>query len=95
MTGLSKTNLTIGGREINMKAVIYSNGNQECERITSLLKTLDAQILEYKVNQHFTQRGFEAEFGPDATYPQINIGFKHVGSIKETLQYMKQEGMIE
>ena len=78
-----------------MKAVIYSNGNQECERITSLLKTLDAQILEYKVNQHFTQRGFEAEFGPDATYPQINIGFKHVGSIKETLQYMKQEGMIE
>ena len=78
-----------------MKAVIYSNGNQECERITSLLKTLDAQILEYRVNQHFTQRGFEAEFGPDATYPQINIGFKHVGSIKETLQYMKQEGMIE
>ena len=78
-----------------MKAVIYSNGNQECERITSLLKTLDAQILEYKVNQHFTQRGFEAEFGPDATYPQINIGFKHVGSIKETLQYMKEEGMIE
>ena len=95
MTGLSKTNLTIGGREINMKAVIYSNGNQECERITSLLKTLDAQILEYRVNQHFTQRGFEAEFGPDATYPQINIGFKHVGSIKETLQYMKEEGMIE
>ena len=78
-----------------MKAVIYSNGNQECERITSLLKTLDAQILEYKVNQHFTQRGFEAEFGPDATYPQINIGFKHIGSIKETLQYMKQEGIIE
>ena len=95
MTGLSKTNLTIGGREINMKAVIYSNGNQECERIASLLKTLDAQILEYRVNQHFTQRGFEAEFGPDATYPQINIGFKHVGSIKETLQYMKEEGMIE
>ena len=78
-----------------MQAVIYSNGNQECERITFLLKTLDAQILEYKVNQHFTQRGFEAEFGPDATYPQINIGFKHVGSIKETLQYMKQEGIIK
>ena len=78
-----------------MQAVIYSNGNQECERITSLLKTLDAQILEYKVNKHFTQKGFEAEFGPDATYPQINIGFKHVGNIKETLQYMKNEGMIK
>ena len=78
-----------------MRAVIYSNGNQECERITSLLKTLDAQIVEYKVNQHFTQRGFEVEFGPDATYPQINIGFKHVGNIKETLQYMKNEGIIQ
>jgi len=78
-----------------MQAVIYSNGNQECERMASLLKTLDAQILEYRLNQHFTQRGFEAEFGSEATYPQINIGFKHVGNIKETLQYMKNEGIIE
>ena len=78
-----------------MQAVIYSNGNQECERITSLLKTIDAQIAEYKLNQHFTQRGFETEFGPGAEYPQINIGFKHVGGIKETLQYMKQEGLIK
>ena len=78
-----------------MQAVIYSNGNQECERMASLLKTLDAQILEYRLNQHFTQRGFEDEFGSEATYPQINIGFKHVGDIKETLQYMKNEGIIE
>ena len=78
-----------------MQAVIYSNGSQECERMASLFKTLDAQILEYKVNNHFTQRGFEAEFGPDATYPQINIGFKHVGNMKETLQYMKSEGLLE
>ena len=78
-----------------MKAVVYTNGNQECERITSLLKSLDAQILEYKVNQHFTQRGFEAEFGENATYPQINIGFKHIGNIKETLQYMKDQGLFK
>ena len=78
-----------------MKAVVYTNGNQECERITSLLKSLDAQIVEYKVNQHFTQRGFEAEFGENATYPQINIGFKHIGNIKETLQYMKDQGLFK
>lgn len=77
-----------------MQAVIYSNGSQECERMTSLLKTLDAQILEYKLNNHFTQRAFELEFGPDATYPQINIGFKHVGNMKETLHYMKEQGLI-
>ena len=39
-----------------MQAVIYSSGNQECERMASLLKTLDAQILEYRLNQHFSER---------------------------------------
>mgnify|MGYP002623758429 CR=1 FL=1 len=78
-----------------MQAVVYTNGNQECERITSLLKSLNAQILEYNLNQHFTQRGFEAEFGLEATYPQINIGFRHIGNLKETLQYMKERGIIE
>ena len=77
-----------------MQAVIYSNGNQECERMASLLKTLDAQILEYRLNQHFTQRGFEAEFGSEATYPQIAIGNQHIGGMKEALRYMSDKGMF-
>jgi len=77
-----------------MTAVIYSNGSQECERIASLLKSLGGEFLEYKLNEHFTQRGFEAEFGKDAEYPQINIGFKHVGGLKETLQYFQQKAII-
>ena len=76
-------------------AVIYSNGSQECERIGMLLKALGGEFLEYKLNKHFTQRGFEAEFGPNAQYPQINIGFKHVGGMKETLQYMKDTGLLK
>ena len=77
-----------------MQAVIYSNGSQECERMTSLLKTLDAQILEYKLNNHFTQRAFESEFGPEATYPQVSLGYKHIGNMKETIQYMSDKGMF-
>ena len=57
-----------------MLAVVYSNGNQESKRAISLLETLNAQILEYQLNGAFTQRGFEAEFGTEAEYPQINIG---------------------
>ena len=75
-----------------MTAVIYSNGSQECERIASLLKSLGGEFLEYKLGEHFTQRGFEAEFGKDAEYPQINIGFKHIGNMKETLQHLKESG---
>ena len=74
--------------------VIYSNDSQECERLSSLLRSLGGKFLEYKLGQHFTQRAFEKEFGSGAEYPQINIGFKHVGGLKETLQYMKGNGVF-
>ena len=77
-----------------LTAVIYSNGSQECERMASLLKSLGGEFLEYKLGEHFTQRGFESEFGKNAEYPQINLGFRHIGSMKETLQYMKDQGLF-
>lgn len=77
-----------------MTAVIYSNGSQECERITQLLKSLGGEFLEYRLNHHFTQRAFEQEFGLDATYPQVSIGARHIGNLKETLNYCKENGMF-
>ena len=79
---------------MNQTVVIYSNNGQECERLSSLLKSLGGEFLEYKLGQHFTQRAFETEFGKSAEYPQINIGFKHVGGMKETLQYLKEQGLF-
>jgi len=75
-------------------AVIYSNGSQECERIAQLLKSIGGEFLEYKLDKHFTQKAFEQEFGDEATYPQVAIGTKHIGSMKETLQYMNSRGMF-
>ena len=75
-------------------AVIYSNGSQECERIAQLLRSIGGEFLEYKLDKHFTQKAFEQEFGDEATYPQVAIGTKHVGSMKETLQYMNSRGMF-
>ena len=76
------------------QAVIYTNGSQECERMTSLLKQLDVDILEYQLNQHFSQRAFESEFGKEATYPQVSLGYTHIGDMKETLNFMKDRGMF-
>ena len=76
-------------------AVIYSNGNQECERAKIVLEKLKFDIQVYKLNQHFSQKGFVNEFGPEAEYPQVNVGFRHVGGLKETLQYLKNEGAFE
>ena len=75
-------------------AVIYSNGSQECERMAMLLRSLGGEFLEYKLDVHFTQKSFEREFGPEATYPQVSIGYNHIGNMKETLQHMKSEGLI-
>ena len=77
------------------QAVIYTNGSQECERMISLLKQLDVDILEYKLNNHFSQRAFESEFGSEATYPQVSLGYTHIGDMKETLNFMKDRGMFQ
>jgi len=74
--------------------VIYSNGNQECERAKTLLEKLNFDIQVYRLNQHFSEKGFINEFGPEAEYPQVNIGFKHIGGLKETLKYMSYSGMF-
>ena len=80
---------------MSKQAVIYTNGNQECERMTSLLKELNIEILEYQLNQHFSQRAFEAEFGSEATYPQVSLGYVHIGDMKETLNFMKERGLFK
>ena len=42
----------------------------------------------------FDNKAFEAEFGSNATYPQVAIGYHHIGSMKEALQYMNEQGMF-
>jgi len=75
-------------------AVIYSNGSQECERIAQLLKSISTDFHQYELGDHFTKQQFEMEFGGDASYPQVTVGNKHIGSMKETLQYLNKMDML-
>jgi hypothetical protein len=77
-----------------MQAVLYADGSQECERVRMLLKSLGGEYLEYQLGVDFSDRQFHSEFGKDAVYPQITINHKHIGSLKETLQYFKEHGLI-
>lgn len=77
-----------------MQAVLYTDGNQECERIRMLLKSFGGEYLEYQLGVDFSDRQFRAEFGKDAEYPQITINHEHIGSLKETLQYFKEKNLI-
>ena len=75
-------------------AVIYSNGSQECERIGMLLKALGGEYHEYLLGVDFSDKQFHMEFGSEATYPQVAYGSKHIGSMKETLHFLCNEGII-
>ena len=77
-----------------MQAVIYSNGNQECERMISLFRSLNDDFHEYVLDVDFDDKAFELEFGSEATYPQVSIGYHHIGSMKEALHYMSERGMF-
>ena len=82
------------GKLVDSLCVVYSNGSQECDRAKSLLESLGGEFLEYRLNNHFTQRSFESEFGPGAPYPQIAIGAKHIGDLKDTLHYCSEKGLL-
>tara|TARA_B100001094_G_scaffold38721_1_gene33100 strand:+ start:38958 stop:39209 length:252 start_codon:yes stop_codon:yes gene_type:complete len=81
--------------DISNQATLYSRGSQECERIKSLLENIGIDVYEVLLGDHFNDKQFHAEFGLEATYPQISIGYKHIGSMKETLQYLKTTGQVQ
>jgi len=74
--------------------VLYSNGCQECDRAKQLLLSLGEEFLEYRLGDNFTQKQFDTEFGPGAEYPQVAIDFEHIGGLKDTLNYLKDEGIF-
>ena len=79
-----------------MKAsVIYSNGNQECERIAMLLRSLGGEFHEYVLDFDFDDHQIIMEFGTDATYPQVSIGNFHIGNMHDTLDYLKNMGLLD
>ena len=85
----------IGGNVTEkLTAVIYSDGSQECERMSMLLRSLDGEFHEYLLGVDFSDKQFRMEFGSESTYPQVSLGSEHIGSMKEALQYMKDRGLF-
>ena len=76
------------------QALVYSNGSQESERAKMVLEACGQEVREFLLGVDFSDRQFRAEFGSDAEYPQVSIGFNHRGTLKETLKYMSDNGMF-
>ena len=78
----------------DLTAVLYTDGRLESERIRQLLKSLGGEYHEYLLGADFSDRQFRAEFGSEADYPQVTIGLKHIGGLKDTLHYLQDKGLI-
>lgn len=86
---------TTGEEETKMRVVLYTKDNcQECERIKALLYHLNINHCEYKLGINYTQKQFFNEFGQHSEFPQISIDEKHIGRMKDFLNYLKEKNII-
>ena len=75
-------------------AIIYSNFSQESDRAIALMESLEHRFVVYHLGREFTEAQFEQEFGVGAEFPQIAVGTKHIGTLKDTLQYFQVNDVI-
>ena len=59
-----------------------------------LLNSINEDTKEFLLGVDFSDRQFRAEFGSEAEYPQIAIGLKHRGTLKETLHYLQAKEVL-
>ena len=76
------------------QALVYSNGGQESERAVMVLEACGQDVRQFLLGIDFTHKQFKAEFGEEAEYPQVNVGFRHIGGLKETLNYFKDNNIL-
>ena len=67
--------------------------NYSTSSICSRILSSDETIVYY-LDKDFTIQQFTDEFGEGSEFPQIAIGYKHVGNLKDTLHYMSDNGMF-
>ena len=48
----------------------------------------------YRLDEHFSKKAFYNEFGEGTTFPQVTIGARTIGGSKETVTYLKQNGLV-
>ena len=70
------------------QSVVYSNGNQECERAVSLLRSLGHDFHEYMVGEALPRPNLKWSLVEMPNIRKLRLVKSHVGDLKETLQEM-------
>jgi glutaredoxin len=79
-----------------MTFTVYSkDGCPYCVKIQQVLKLANLEHVIYKMGQNFSANEFLAEFGSNATFPQIILNDEQVlGGCSDTIQYLQENKII-
>ena len=78
-----------------MKFVVYSKtGCPYCEKVKKVLELTDQLYVEYVLDENFTKKEFYSEFGEGSTFPQIVCDDKKLGGCTDTINFLKEQKII-
>jgi glutaredoxin len=78
-----------------MKFTVYSKENcPYCFKIKKALELCGKTFVVYTLEEDFTKDQFYAEFGQNATFPQVICDDKKIGGCTDTILYLKQLSII-
>lgn len=78
-----------------MKFTIYSKqGCPYCDKIKQVMKLTNLDHVVYTLGENFTRDEFYSEFGKGSTFPQVIMNEHHLGGCTDTVQYLKEKGIV-
>jgi len=81
---------------MSQEFVVYSkDGCPYCDKVVQLLQFAELKHVVYKLGQHFTEDGFNDEYGRGATFPQVTYNDKRIGGCSETIKFLREQKHLE
>ncbi len=75
--------------------VFSKDGCPYCDKIKQVLELTNSKYVVYTLGQQFEKDAFYGEFGEGSTFPQIVCDGKKLGGCVDTIQFLKENKIIE
>lgn len=78
---------------MNMFEIYSKVGCKYCDAIEKLFVMKDVSYQKKMLGKDFNKKEFVERFG-DSTFPRVILGEEIIGGAKETLAYLRKEGIV-
>ena len=78
-----------------MNFAVYSKeGCPYCDKVKQVLELTESKFVVYTLGQQFEKDAFYGEFGEGSTFPQVVCDGKKLGGCIDTIELLKENGII-